>query len=74
VAQHELGAVEELASLPARKPHTQRTTSYDAASYDRLRVLATELRRVQDDGGEIAVRFGGHAFQGARFERLSRMV
>jgi DNA polymerase-3 subunit epsilon len=79
VERGELVALRDLESLsfealPARKPHVLRTTSYDAASYDRLRVLATELRRVQDDGGELALRFGGHAFYGARLDALLRMV
>jgi DNA polymerase-3 subunit epsilon len=73
VAQQDLPSL-EFTSLPARRPEVLRSAHYDAASYDRLRVLATELRRVQDDGGELAVRFATHAFHGARLEALLRMV
>jgi hypothetical protein len=45
-----------------------------AAAYDRLRVLATELRRVLDEGGEVAVRLGQHLFVGPRFAQLTRAV
>jgi hypothetical protein len=44
------------------------------AAYDRLRVLATELRRVRDEGGQVALRFAGHTFSAERFARLTREV
>jgi hypothetical protein len=37
-----------------------RLTSFDAGRYDRLRVLATELRRVRKEGGRIEIRVGRH--------------
>jgi DNA polymerase III subunit epsilon len=76
VSSHDLHALSALDTLAVRRPRALRseTTSYDAASYDRLRVLATELRRVQDDGGELALRLGSHAFRGARLDALLRMV
>jgi DNA polymerase-3 subunit epsilon len=37
-----------------------RLAAFDAALYDRLRVLATELRRVADHGGAVAIRIGRH--------------
>lgn len=37
-----------------------RLATFDAARYDRLRVLATELRRVQKEGGRAEVRVGRH--------------
>ena len=46
----------------------------DAASYDRLRVLATELRRVLDDGGEVALRIGTHVLTGERLRAMMREV
>lgn len=44
---------------PRRPParHT-RQSAFDAARYDRLRVLATELRRVVEQGGEARVAIG----------------
>ncbi|HEX5659155.1 MAG TPA: GIY-YIG nuclease family protein [Polyangiales bacterium] len=74
VAQQDLESLAALDTLPVRRPQVLRSTRYDAASYDRLRVLATELRRVQDDGGELALRFASHAFHGARLDALLRMV
>lgn len=41
-------------------PRRVRQASFDAARYDRLRVLVTELRRVADHGGEVVVRIGAH--------------
>jgi DNA polymerase III epsilon subunit-like protein len=51
-----LGEVE-----PARtsmRPLCVRQASLDRAHYDRLRTLTTELKRIQRDGGEVAVRVG----------------
>lgn len=50
-------------SLPTQRPPPRRVrhSAFDAARYDRLRVLATELRRVVDTGGAVAVRVGAHA-------------
>jgi DNA polymerase-3 subunit epsilon len=48
--------------IPARsapRPWRQRQAAMDAARYDRLRVLATELTRVRHDGGTVALRIGG---------------
>ena len=47
--------------IPTRshpRPWRQRQATMDAARYDRLRVLATELARVRHDGGTVAVRIG----------------
>jgi DNA polymerase-3 subunit epsilon len=38
----------------------QRQETFDARSYDRLRVLATELRRVQVEGGFVEILVGSH--------------
>jgi DNA polymerase III subunit epsilon len=40
-----------------------RQASFDAARYDRLRVLATELRRIAEHGGTVAVRVGAHLYR-----------
>jgi DNA polymerase-3 subunit epsilon len=69
----DLGA---LSSLPARRMPSlrERQLSFDAAAYDRLRVLTTELRRVLDEGGELALRFGHRGFTGPRLLRLMAAV
>ncbi|MDB4943347.1 MAG: uvrC 1 [Labilithrix sp.] len=46
-----------------------RLASFDAARYDRLRVLATELRRVTAEGGDVTVRVGRHDITRASFPR-----
>ncbi len=50
-----------IAAPPSR---WQRLASFDAARYDRLRVLATELRRIVDQGGSVTVRVGRHVLMG----------
>jgi DNA polymerase-3 subunit epsilon len=67
-----LASVSELAGFPPRAPHTlhERRGAFDAHAYDRLRVLSTELRRVQQDGGEVALRIGRRTFAGDRLTRL----
>jgi DNA polymerase III subunit epsilon len=50
------------AEMPARsapRPWRERQAAMDAARYDRLRVLATELARVRHEGGTVVVRIGG---------------
>jgi DNA polymerase III epsilon subunit-like protein len=42
------------------RPRHDRQGAFDARSYDRLRVLATELRRVHLEGGLVEIRAGGH--------------
>jgi DNA polymerase-3 subunit epsilon len=76
VERHELDGVMALSRLPRRPPQTHRLrqSAFDAAAYDRLRVLATEIRRVQDEGGEVAIRIGAHLFAGERLARLTVAV
>lgn len=55
------GLIEEGPPEPRRPPPRRvRQGDFDAARYDRLRVLATELRRVALEGGEVEVRVGHH--------------
>lgn len=61
-------AVRRLPSLRARR------LAFDAAAYDRLRVLTTELRRVLDEQGQVAIRFGTHVFDGARLSALMSSI
>lgn len=66
VARHDVadasleGVVAEAARVaqsPTRRPsRIERQSAFDAARYDRVRVLATELRRIRDQGGAVVVR------------------
>ena len=52
---------------PARRPPPAwrvRQGAIDAAGYDRLRVLATELARVRAEGGSVLVRIGDRLLSG----------
>jgi DNA polymerase III subunit epsilon len=66
-------------SLDQLPPHealsvAERRSCFDAASYDRLRVLVTEIKRVEQEGGELALRIGRHQFQHAQVLSLLRAV
>ena len=52
----------------------ERRRCFDAASYDRLRVLVTEVRRVEQEGGELALRIGRHHYPHARVLALLQAV
>jgi DNA polymerase III epsilon subunit-like protein len=66
------GNVSQAGDLATRLA-TQR--SFDAARYDSLRILTTELKRILRDGGEVKVRLSrGRAFEGARLAQLLRLV
>lgn len=73
VQQLELEVVADVARLPASRPgpHRARQSRFDAATYDRLRVLVTELRRVVEEGGEVALAIGRHF---VAHERLARWL
>jgi DNA polymerase-3 subunit epsilon len=60
-------------AVPARdpcRPWRLRQASIDAARYDRLRVLATELGRVRAEGGAVFVRVGSRLVGEPRTGRL----
>jgi len=59
---------------PARVPWRARQRTFDAAGYDRLRVLVTELVRVLAEGGEVEVRTSGQTLVGRRAARLLHFV
>jgi DNA polymerase-3 subunit epsilon len=65
----DLGAIAMRQVRPPR-PLRERQSSFDAAAYDRLRVLSTELRRIHNEGGEIALRVGKHVFAQPRLLKL----
>jgi hypothetical protein len=74
--RHELAHEFGFSQIPVRRTPAleARKAALDIAAYDRLRVLATELKRVVDEGGEVAVRIAQHTFSGDRFVRLTREV
>ncbi len=76
IRRRELSELSELHTAPAHPLGTRRARQqgFDAARYDRLRVLATELMRVQGEGGEVVVRLGRRAFAGPQLARLMRLV
>jgi DNA polymerase-3 subunit epsilon len=76
VLRRELDTVLDLAALPPARPRSllERKRAFDSAVYDRLRTLLTELRRVRDEGGEIALGIGRHVFGGARLLRTTREI
>ena len=76
VARAPLSDLNALHTLPLRAAlsRQERMRCFDAASYDRMRVLATECSRVQQEGGELALRIGKHVFGGARMTRLLQGV
>jgi DNA polymerase-3 subunit epsilon len=76
VERRDAGDVLAVSALP-RGPHSalrERQVAFDAHGYDRLRVLVTELRRVHDDQGQVAVRVSGHTLTGERLSRWIRVV
>ncbi|HMJ14964.1 MAG TPA: hypothetical protein VK524_26305, partial [Polyangiaceae bacterium] len=76
VERRELDGVEDVRTSPARRPCglRERQRLFDARAYDRLRVLLTELQRVREEGGEVALRVGRHYLAGERLNNLLRTV
>lgn len=71
----ECSDIERVEQLGERGPRPslgalERRSCIDAASYDRLRVLTTELNRVLQDGGDVTLRIGKHLFGAERVRRL----
>jgi DNA polymerase-3 subunit epsilon len=76
LARRDLAEIQDVAKLAVRpvSPLRLRQVAFDAARYDRMRVLATELSRVHAEGGQVAVRIGAHLLAGERLARLLRTV
>lgn len=76
VARSDVDDVAAIVRVPDRRPPSldERRRAFDASAYDRLRVLLTELRRVLDENGEVALRLGSHTFGPDRAARLMRGV
>jgi DNA polymerase-3 subunit epsilon len=72
----ELPNIGAVAELPMREPGAfdERRRCFDAAIYDRLRVLLTELHRILDEGGDVALCIGRRTFAGDRLRALMRAV
>ena len=72
VESGDLPSVSAIGNLDARKPNglTERRRAFDAAAYDRIRVVSTELCRIRDEGGQMALAVGRHVFSGERMARL----
>ncbi len=67
------GELDQCDQMPVREPPRrwrERQASIDAAGYDRLRVLATELARVRAEGGAVVIRIGGRLIGECGTERL----
>ncbi|RYZ04002.1 MAG: hypothetical protein EOO73_25440 [Myxococcales bacterium] len=65
------------APLPAPERSSRRVAqrAFDAARYDWLRILTTELKRILRDGGEVKVRLSRtRLLQGAALARVLRVV
>lgn len=63
-----------VASMGEPASRAQRLAAFDVAAYDRLRVLLTELHRIREEGGEVALRIGQHGFSRERLDALLRPV
>ena len=59
VQRHDLTDPLAMPERSAPRPWRQRQAAIDAAGYDRMRVLATELTRVRAEGGAVLIRIGG---------------
>jgi hypothetical protein len=80
VERARIGEAREMAECllptPSRRPsHQARLLAFDAARYDELRILTTELKRIQRDGGEVLVRLSAtRLLDGARLRNILRVV
>ena len=57
--------------VPLLRARDAAQRAFDAASYDSLRILTTELKRILRDGGEVKIRLSrGRVLEGARLAQL----
>jgi DNA polymerase-3 subunit epsilon len=59
VERRDLTDPQTIPEREASRPWHLRQASIDAARYDRMRILATELARIRAEGGSILLRIGG---------------
>lgn len=78
VERHDLDEGEPLpdrsGSAPRPPSRAARLAAFDAARYDRLRVLATELRRIVDQGGDVTVHVGSRVLPSYRGDRRGQAI
>jgi DNA polymerase III subunit epsilon len=61
--------------VPERTPRIAAQRAFDAARYDWLRILTTELKRILRDGGEVKLRLSrSRVLTGAKLARVLRVV
>jgi hypothetical protein len=74
----ESGTLADDTTPPAPARRSDRITTlggFDAARYDSLRILTTELKRILRDGGSVAVRLSlTRTLTGARLVAVLRLV
>ncbi len=64
-----------LLTTPLRSPRRETQRAFDAARYDWLRILTTELKRILRDGGEVRLRLSrSRVLEGARLASVLRVV
>jgi DNA polymerase-3 subunit epsilon len=62
-------------SVPQLRSSSERRTCFDAASYDALRILTTELKRILRDGGDVSVRLSRtRVLAGSQLRSVLRLV
>ena len=67
--------VPAIAANPAARERHATQLAFDAAHYDSLRILTTELKRILRDGGDVEVRLSRRrVLSGARLSRVLRVV
>jgi DNA polymerase III subunit epsilon len=76
VERRDLAAGEPIPTPPGwKRPWHERKLAFDAVRYDRLRVLATELKRVSAETGDVAVRVDDrHELRAESLARVLRWV
>jgi hypothetical protein len=76
VERNELTSVHDVARLGLARPRSfaERQRAFDGAVYDRLRTLLTELQRIRDERGEIALSVGAHVCAGERLSDWMKTV
>jgi DNA polymerase-3 subunit epsilon len=66
---------EALQAPPVRPPRVAIQQAFDAARYDQLRILSSELKRILRDGGDVAVRLSRtRLLSGALLRNVLRVV
>jgi DNA polymerase-3 subunit epsilon len=68
-------AIDTALPTPRAQLRSAAQRAFKAASYDSLRILTTELKRILRDGGEVKIRLSrSHLLAGVRLEQVLRLV